>query len=526
MPVLPTRQLLERNARERPDAVFAVFLDGSWTNAEVDRYARSVAGALADAGVRPGDHVASWLPNGPEALLSLFGVNAAGAVQAPLNTAYRGQVLEHALNSSQAAVLIAHPALVERLAGCELPYLKLLVVTGDPDGRAAPVMPSVRVRSWTEFVTAAPREHADLPDREPSDDMVILMTSGTTGPSKAVRCSYTHHEHYGAWYQADGQGGRHRYLTVMPMFHVGGTGLVTGALSAGGSVAVLPRFSTSSFWADVRALGATVATLADAMASFLLEAPPAEADQDHPLELVFMTGLFSSRFTRRFGVEPYCGFAMTEVPGPLRAYPLSDRYTCGQPWGDWEVGLVDDDDLPVPDGTPGELVVRHREPWVITSGYLNRPDADAEAWRNGWFHTGDQMVRDERGNFFFKDRKKDSIRRRGENISSFEVEAGLLAHPEVIDVAVVAVRAAEGEDDVMAFIVGAGPDRTPGPEALTAFAVERLPHYMVPRYLQFVDELPKTPTGKIKKAELRARGVGPGAWDREQSGISVKSARF
>jgi crotonobetaine/carnitine-CoA ligase len=355
--------------------------------------------------------------------------------------------------------------------------------------------------------------------------MLILMTSGTTGPSKAVRCSYAHHAAFGEWYQVDGRGHEHRYLIVMPMFHVGGSGIVFGALNSRGSIAMLPRFSTSSFWADVRALGATVATLADSMAAFLLQSEARPDDDRQPLRLVFMTGLFSRPFAQRFGVETFCGFAMTEAPGPLRAYPLTEGTSCGRPWGGWHARIVDAHDAEVPVGTAGELIIRHETPGVIASGYVDDPEADREAWRDGWFHTGDQMVCDAAGNYYFKDRRKDTLRRRGENISSFEVEAGVLAHHQVLEAAVVAVPAAEGEDDVMAFVVlkeGASLTAVD----LIEFLVDQLPHYMVPRYLEFVSELPKTPTEKIKKAELRARGIGPQTWDRERAGLRVKSTRF
>jgi crotonobetaine/carnitine-CoA ligase len=188
--------------------------------------------------------------------------------------------------------------------------------------------------------------------------------------------------------------------------------------------------------------------------------------------------------------------------------------------------VVDERDNELPAGAAGELILRHDEPWVLMSGYLDDPAATAAAWRNGWFHTGDQMTRDREGNFVFVDRQSDVIRRRGENISSFEVEAAITSFPAVVQAAAVGVPAAEGEDDLLAFVViDAGREPPPARELLE-YLIGRLPHFMVPRYIEFVGELPRTPTDKVRKAELRRRGIGPGTWDREAAGIVVRAPRF
>jgi len=266
------------------------------------------------------------------------------------------------------------------------------------------------------------------------------------------------------------------------------------------------------------------------MTSFLLDQPPREDDRDHPLRVAYMGPLSRHKeFTERFGISIYTNFGMTEAPGPL-ASPLDpeNETSCGVRVDpvDYEARLVDEHDLPVPPGTPGELVLRHSLPWMINLGYKNMPEATAIAWRNGWFHTGDQFTEDEDGNFYFLDRVKDAIRRRGENISSFEVEAEIRAHPEVRDVAVVAVANPDvtestGDEEVKAVIVPEAGVELDAAE-LVEFLARRMPHYWVPRFVELVPDLPRTESFKVKKADLRAAGITPGTWDRERAGIMVR----
>jgi crotonobetaine/carnitine-CoA ligase len=228
-------------------------------------------------------------------------------------------------------------------------------------------------------------------------------------------------------------------------------------------------------------------------------------------------------FARRFGCSVYTAYGMTEVPVPITSeLDPDDEKSCGRAADPvhYELRLVDENDIPVPPNTPGELVARHTLPWTINSGYKNMPEATAEAWRNGWFHTGDQFTQDEQGNFYFLDRIKDVIRRRGENISSFEVEQAIADHPAVAAVAVFAVPSELAEDEVMAAIVlreGAKLD----PVGLIRHLEPRLAHFAIPRYVEFVDELPLTENGKVRKVALRERGVTDRTWDREAAGYKL-----
>jgi len=265
-----------------------------------------------------------------------------------------------------------------------------------------------------------------------------------------------------------------------------------------------------------------------AMASFLLAQPARPDDASNPLRIGLATPAMPrwEEFADRFGVKLWSGFAMTEVPGPLRSpFPNADLSGAGIATStDWQIRIVDDFDFEVPAGSPGELIVRHTTPWAISHGYLGMPGATADSWRNGWFHTGDIMAERSDGTLQFVDRKKDALRRRGENISSFEVEAEILQHPAVADASVVATHSTASEDEVLAFVVlqdGSTLDHM----ELAEFLVPRLPHFMVPRFIEFVTELPRTPTGKVRKVELREKGIGPYTWDREAAGLILKATR-
>jgi crotonobetaine/carnitine-CoA ligase len=269
------------------------------------------------------------------------------------------------------------------------------------------------------------------------------------------------------------------------------------------------------------------------MVSFLLGQPLSDSDADNPLRYVYMGPLTRvQEFCARFGVDVWTGFGMTELPTALRSglNPTSET-TVGRPFNpDFECRLVDEHDLPVPDGTPGELIVRHRHPWVMNSGYKDMPEATTEAWRNGWFHTGDQLLVDADGEWIFVDRSKDAIRRRGENISSYEVEVEVLSHEDVDQVAAIAVpnpdlEGTAGDEEVKVVVVPVK-GRTIDPVELIEYLIPRMPRHNVPRYIEIVDELPRTPSFKVKKAELRAAGITEQTWDRERAGVKLGRERL
>ena len=529
----PTREecvvadLIERHATDMPAKTFAVLPESEWTYAQTAVEAWRFAHGLIREGVQAGDCVSVWVPTGGDVLRAWFGANAAGAVYAPLNLAARSTYLEHTLNLAESKILVAHAGLVDRLAGLDLPHLQTVVIVGGTLKEELPF----RTISFAELTGGVPAERPVLDrPREPWDHVSLIYTSGTTGPSKGVLTSYASLWAYDRYFIWPDLGEDDRFLQPLPMFHTAGTGCTYSMLRRGASVALVEGFRPKTFWQDVRRLGASGSLVIHAMVSYLLDQPPAPDDADNPLRVVYMGPLSRVReFSERFDVGVYSGFGMTEVPCPIRSElnPANQKAMGRRVDPEhFEVRLVDDNDLPVPVGTPGEMVVRHTLPWVINSGYVNMPEATARAWRNGWFHSGDQLVEDEDGDLYFLDRVKDAIRRRGENISSFEVEAEVLTHPAVKEVAAVAVAnpdviADAGDEEVKVVIVLEEGHELSAQE-LVEYLIPRMPRYWVPRFVEFMDELPRTQSYKVKKAELREAGVLPATWDREAAGIKLK----
>ena len=519
------RPLLERRARETPDKIYAWFEGGdSWSYREANRQAARTANALRALGVQRGDNVLSWLPNGPDAIRLWFGLNYLGAVYVPINLAYRGSLLQHVVENSDARLMVAHAQLLPRLEQIARGRLTHAVAMG---GEPVPV-PGLHVHD------AAALDHADDAPPEldsdiaPWDLQTVIYTSGTTGPSKGVLSSYMHL--YSMSSAAQFFGPNDRFMVDLPLFHVGGTYPTFSMMIRGGSIAVVERFDTAAFWRRVRDSGTTTSIILGSMAGFLLGRQPLPDDRAHSLRTVTMVPLsdIAAEFGTRFGCEIHTHFNMTEVSMPIvsEANPRAIG-SAGRPRPGAQARVVDDNDCEVPPGVVGELVVRTDCPWAMNHGYYKEPAATSAAWRNGWFHTGDLFRTDEAGNFYFVDRLKDAIRRRGENISSFEVESEVYAFPAVKEAAAVAVASEHGEDEVLVAVV-AREGQEVDPEALVRFLIPRLPHYMVPRYVWCLTELPKTPTQKVQKHVIRAQAAtaSPPPWDREAAGVVVRRERL
>jgi crotonobetaine/carnitine-CoA ligase len=531
----PTREecvvpdLLAQRAAATPDKTFLVFEEEQWSYGDSAREAWRAGNAFLSCGVQSGDYVSVWMPTGPDVLRCWFGANAIGATYSPLTLAARGTYLEHTLNLAESKVLVAHHQLLERLVGLDLPHLELVVIVGGESNVELPW----RTTSLDEILGGASEERpTPAQPAEPWDDLSLIYTSGTTGPSKGVRATHAAFWNYARCYILPYVTEEDRYLNSLPMFYTAGTGITYSMLLAGGSVALNKGFNPRTFWDDVRRFEATITIAIHGMVTFLLDQPLSPNDRDHPLKTVYMGPLTRhEEFAERFGVSIYTAYGMAEVPVPIVS-DLDPEVTgpgyCGHAADPphYELRLVDEHDVPVPPGTPGELVARHTLPWTINSGYKNMPEATANAWRNGWFHTGDEFVMDEEGNFFFRDRKKDVIRRRGVNISSYEVEAEVLSHPLVKEAAAIAVKnpdmeEAAGDEEVMVALVlepGAELDQAELVDYLSA----RMPRHWIPRFIEYLPQLPRTPTHKVMKAELRERGITADTWDREKAGIRFK----
>ena len=513
------RYLIDHWAQALPEKPAVIFEAGEvWTYAAMRERVRARAAGLEALGVKRGERVAVWMFNGPDALETFYAINYLGAVFVPFNTAYRGRILEHVIANSGARLMVVHTGLIDRLAEIGRASLEHLLVVGDQVAAPLPTSP----------FDAAVGDPAAVSEPatpiEPWDPQSIIYTSGTTGPSKGVLSSYMHmYSNAGpeTWTMVTGED---RYLVQSPIFHIGGMGAPFVMLVRGGSVVIGDGFSTDKFWDLVRRTECTLIFLLGVMATFLLKSPPASGDRDHKVRTAFMVPLTDDApaFHERFGCDIYTIFNMTEISSPIISEPNPiKRGTCGKPRPGVDVRLVDRNDQEVVVGEVGEMLVRTDRPFAMNSGYNAMPEATAEAWRNGWFHTGDAFREDEDGYFYFVDRIKDAIRRRGENISSFEVEVEICAHDCVREVAVIGVPSAVSEDDVMA-IVAPVPGREIDPVALFEFARARLPYFMVPRYLRVLPELPKTPSAKVMKAELRTQGITADTWDCEKAGLRIR----
>ncbi|HEY1972561.1 MAG TPA: AMP-binding protein [Pseudonocardia sp.] len=504
------RPVLERYARDRPDETFLWFEDGSaWSRAQGLREGYAAANELRRAGVEQGDRVGVLLGNGPDFVRAWWGTLFLGATVVPINIAYRGKLLAHILRLAAPRVVVSDDA-----------GHSLVDAVAEEAGLTAARVRPIELRGGS---ADAPGLARPLTIWEPA---ALVMTSGTTGPSKLATNTPWHMYLGGSWFTTERSiGAEDIYLIDLPLFHGAALWQGTGSLVAGIGLAMRSAPDLRNYWEIARDAGATMGILLSTMVPFLLGQPVRAAEREHRLRTMIVNPPPPdiAAFMERFGLpETWTGYGMTEVPAPL-VYAAGDVMRpgyCGRQRVGFECRLVDEHDIEVPDGTAGELIVRTEQPWMIAREYIDNPEATATAWRNGWFHTGDLMRRED-GQYFFVDRSKDAMRRRGENISSSELEAELRAHPGVAEVACVPYRP-EGtvEDEVKAWIVPAAGTELDF-ESLLRWCVERMAHFMVPRYFEPVDELPKTPSHRIKKFELRERGNSERTWDRDQHGFQV-----
>jgi crotonobetaine/carnitine-CoA ligase len=467
--------------------------------------------------------------NSIDSLCTWLGINLAGAVEAAVNTGYRGQTLEHAVQNSRARVMLIEQDLLPRLAEIRdsLTYLETVVVygsAGDPTDLAG-----LTVLRFADVWSA----DDSAPSRSvlPQDLASIVYTSGTTGPAKGVMMP---HGHIRLFSRLAVEGVRmtdeDAFYCFVPLFHVAGKFMgIYGSMMAGGKVILDARFSAEAWLPRVREYGATICLLHGPLVDMIYKQPEAPDDAENPVTRIIASPFpakIAEDFERRFGLRGIETWGMTEVAIPIwQPYdePLHVG-SCGRLRKDhFELRILDPEtDVEMPTGEVGELALRPRAPWTMMHGYLHRADATVDAWRNLWFHTGDLGYVDDDGWVYFVDRMTERIRRRAENISSYEIEAAARTDPLVLDCAAVGVASEfEGDDDILLCVIAA-PGSDLAPLELIEHLVKRLPHFMVPRYLRFTDELPRTPTGKIQKSLLRASGVDEVTWDRKASGLSIR----
>lgn len=493
------------------------------TYLDLHRQTNGIAHALAALGIGHGHHVAVMLENCPEQVFSYVALGKLGAVSVPINTAAKGQLLRYYLDHADCTAVVVSDALATQLADtiATLPRIERVIVLGQARAAADRWPAGVAVHSFPDVEGSDGAPHAQVR----FDDLAYLLyTSGTTGPSKAIMITHACAHFWGE------QNIRYRHFlpgevdyVFLPLFHANALLLgITSALMAGTTVALARRFSTSRFWSDVRMAGATRFNAIGAVGNFLYSQPPDPRDRDHKVRLCSLAPPppFVHDFERRFGIKVLNGYALSDYCAatwsPLDA-PPEKVFSAGLPRDSVRVRIVDDDDFDLPADTPGEILLRVEQPWSTPLGYYKMPEATLAAHRNGWFHTGDRGRLDADGYLHFTDRKKDAIRRRGENISAYEVEAIILGHPAVRQAAVYPVRSEFTEDEVAASIV-LHDGQVLTPEALVLHCRDNMSSFMVPRFVEFVAELPLTLTNKVEKYKLRARAeADPAAlWDSQQ----------
>ncbi len=514
LPKMLTRQA-DRYGQRRLVTIGGVTL----TYAETAVAAAGHGAALVAAGTKPGDRVAIMCGNRAELLLTILGCAWLGAIAVPINTASRGAQLQHILGNCGARLLVIERELTAVLAPLDrtrIPLETLWLVGEGPEHDL----------KHFECAPFPPPQNGQPPHPvEPGDTFAILYTSGTTGLSKGVCCP---HAQYFWWAVYTGQllGVRDGdvLLTTLPMFHTNALNAFFQALLNGATLIAEPRFSASGFMPTLAQHKATVTYVLGAMVPMLLAQPPSGADRAHNVRIALAPAVpahFHAQFTERFGFGLLDGYGSTETNCIMGA-PLAEQQPgmMGRLLSGFSARVVDAHDNEVADGEAGELMLRADEPFAFATGYFGMPEKTVEAWRNLWFHTGDRVVRESDGFYRFIDRMKDAIRRRGENISSYEVEQVLVSHPQVENAAVFPVRSELAEDEVMAAVV-LRPGEQVAYEKLLDYCQPRMPYFAVPRFLEFVDALPVTENGKVTKYKLRERGVTAASWDREKAGYKV-----
>jgi crotonobetaine/carnitine-CoA ligase len=486
-----------------------------------------MAGGFASLGVARGDTVAVLMESCPDYVWATLGLNKLGAVWVPTNTDYKGTWLRESLEDSRAKLLVVDEALLPRVAeaGGKLPFERI-VVRGDPraSSLAAPALALAELER-------APAKEPDDAALFLGDTAAILWTSGTTGRSKGVMQSHN------VWIRAAVDGAINSHLregeviySCLPMYQSAAwVACIYRALVSGVPCAIDERFSVHEFWDRCRHYGATMVFTLGAMHIFLWQQPPKPDDADNPVRsagMVPMPDALIEPFKQRFGIaHMHQGYGQSEVMGLLARKPgrTYKANSLGEASDGIEVKLLDDRDFEVGPGEVGEFCIRPTEPYAIFNGYFQDPEATVRAWSNLWYHSGDLGRRDADGEYFFVDRKKDFIRFKGRNISSFQVEAAFMAHPAVAQCAAHAVTSAELVAEAeMKLCVVLKPGQSATPEELCRFVNDTAPYFFVPRYVELMSALPATPTGRVQKYKLRERGVTPETWDAKRAGFVVK----
>ncbi|MCX6584164.1 MAG: AMP-binding protein [Candidatus Aminicenantes bacterium] len=518
-------RLLKSKAEQYGNREFFRFNDQVFGFRDLDRESNKIAAGLQRLGVAKGDKVAIEMGNRPEFLFLWFGLCKLGAVEVPINTSHRGDLLSYMINQSDCRFMVVDSAYLDRAAPVMkgLPKIeKVLVLKGRGEN-----LPKLNKPTF-DFLEVMDNDGGYTPvDVIWADPYAIMYTSGTTGPSRGALMPHNYAVHMGETVSnAVEYTEKDCLYTVLPLFHGNAQVLSTiPALMNGARMILRERFSAGHFWDDVKKYGCTEFNFIGAILPILFKADPKPDDADNPLRAMLGGGAPMDQFgaiEKRFGVTLIEGYGMSEIGLPLmNTLRVRKSATCGRPLPDYTVKVVDENGVEVGPNVPGELLVRHLKPNCMLIEYYNMPGKTIEAWKDLWFHTGDYLYYDEDGYFHFVDRKKDALRRRGENISSYEVEKVINAHPAVLESAAVAAVSEMGEDEVMVCL-RLKPGKKLEPEELMTYCEGQMAYFMIPRYVRYMDELPKTPTERVEKYRLREQGITRDTWDREKAGYKLK----
>lgn len=520
-------QVLANAVANFPERIFLDFAGEMYSYGEIDARATRLANGLTALGVKRGDRVGTLLDTCVEAVLIWFAANKIGAIYVPVNAAYKGEYLRHQYDDAGVEVVFVEPHYLERITAIQagLPTLRTVIQRGDA------AVPDVADLDVIHF-DAALGSDAPIADTNAfSDVSMLIYTGGTTGPSKG--CIISHNFICNLAHQGVVNGKRTAddiSWSPLPLFHMNAlAATVLGSAMSGGRGVLYARFSVNNFWRDIERSGATLANLLGSMISFVAEHPDNEFSKRCYGQLRAIRGSpfspeLQEKWKQRFGVK----VAGSNVYGLTEACVVTslsdDDYakpgSSGKRNADFEVRIVDDNGLELPPGTPGEIVVRPNFPHIMFEGYWRRPEDTLKVMKNLWMHSGDIGMFDEDGYFFFVDRKKDYLRRRGENISSYELETAFRSHPLVADVAIHSVLSETAEDEVKATLVM----KTGGiTEAeLCGWCADHVPYFAIPRYIEFRTDLPRNPVGRVLKYVLRDEGCTPTTWDREAADFKIE----
>ncbi|MGV0714946.1 AMP-binding protein [Mycolicibacterium sp. XJ662] len=500
--------VVERWAAQDPDRVCIVQDDGiKVTYRELDQRASAIAVALGDRGVQAGDRVVTLVPNDVRAVYLMLGLNKIGAIEVPINPGLVGASLCHVLHDAAPKVAVIDSGHREAIEAALPPDTCRLIVEVIPERGTRPAGPDV-LDTMIVNPVAPVRTSAFGPDISS-----IMYTSGTTGLPKGAVLPHRATAIMGErTVRALELTPDDTLITVLPLFHGGGKYMNVGAcLMSGARLVLVRKFSASKFWEQARQHRATAAHMVVSMAHFLLAQPESPTDQANDITralIVPAPQALASAFASRFAIPIFEMYGATEINIPIlnSADGTAPRGSCGRPVEPFRVRIVDEYDRAVPPGEVGELCITCEEPWAMTTGYWNQPKETLNVMRNFWFHTGDAARMDENGYVYYVDRLKEMIRRRGENISPRIVEDAINTIDGVVECGAYPVPSEFGEDEIAVAVV-AEPNRVPTLEDIAAVCAEALPRFAIPRYVRFVDELPKTETAKVQKYKLKQQGL-------------------